>query len=998
MMLLHFLGAAVTHGLEINRRGFLAAPITTTAVGGVPQQARARVVAWDREFKKSALDTRTYRLVELQNGLLCLLASDPEVESCACALEVGVGSLRDPFPGVAHLTEHSLFLGTKPYPRDDDWENFISGAGGSSNAFTEDEATRYFFDAPSPALPEALERWTPFFSSPLLDPTVVRREIGAIDAEHSKNLRSDGFRVAQVESSVREVAPFSHFATGNRDTLDRPDLLDALKNFYETYYRASDMKCVIVGRESLDQLQKAVALSALKDVLPARSSDEGRRLLVRGEFRTTPILVESLSSQRLLKLAWPVPCASRLEATRMWAEALAAHVLGHEGPQSLLADLRRRDLATALSAGLGDEVAEYREFEINVDLTERGLDAWRSVADTCVGFVDSLAATAEWPLHAVEEPRVAAVLGFKWTEPLPASALANALVSRLRLDPNPSELLSLGVVPSYSGKDLQAIASAFSRRLAAAKPLVTVVGLVGASSSSSSEREPIYGTRFARVVDYSPRGGNAASAFAFPRPNPYVPSPDIRPSRRRWSRRTNLGGPRKVFVGNCCCCWVSTESRGVPRAAALALFRRQGPASASEAVTAKLWRGMVLDALKEDDGLRSYDASLAGYGADVSMTGRGMTLQFAGYDEKLTTFVERALEGISVEAASWNRVRDALERSLERDVDAASPASRSLATLALILEPFKFSAKDQLEALRGVTLEDVRGWGVGWPAPETLLSGNLDPETVDRLSRDVAGFSSSPQINAVPPPRLRLAPQNADTVVRLRSPNKDETNVAVAASFQTGGGRRALALTWLLAAVVEPRFYESLRARQQLGYVVQGTSRVREGQASLVFLVQSDKASTQKITNAINDFVRIELREALEKLDDENFDQVREGLLENLLQKPTSLGALTSRYWDEIVAGTLDWDRREKDAKALRDLNVGDLAAFYQTYVVGEHRRSLFVQVDRPPNKSTTTTTGEEVEPVVFGRDNIIPLHTFIASLQLAPSLLDVERDDDTVV
>ena len=68
---------------------------------------------------------------------------DPRAEKCAAALDVHVGHMSDPVdrPGLARFCEHMLFLGNDKYPGEDEFEQYISRVGGSSNAFTDTEDT-----------------------------------------------------------------------------------------------------------------------------------------------------------------------------------------------------------------------------------------------------------------------------------------------------------------------------------------------------------------------------------------------------------------------------------------------------------------------------------------------------------------------------------------------------------------------------------------------------------------------------------------------------------------------------------------------------------------------------------------------------------------------------------------------------------------------------------------------------------------------------------------
>lgn len=149
---------------------------------------------------KSSIDSREYKAITLKNGLRVLLISDPEAVRAAAALNVHVGSLCDPpsIPGLAHFCEHMLFLGTKKFPKEDEYSSFLNTHGGSSNAYTSSEDTCFYFDINAAYLPPALDRFSQFFISPLFTEAATSRELNAVDSEHSKNINNDGFRLYQV--------------------------------------------------------------------------------------------------------------------------------------------------------------------------------------------------------------------------------------------------------------------------------------------------------------------------------------------------------------------------------------------------------------------------------------------------------------------------------------------------------------------------------------------------------------------------------------------------------------------------------------------------------------------------------------------------------------------------------------------------------------------------------------------------------------------------------
>ena len=75
---------------------------------------------------KSGADERTYRGLVLENGMKVALVSDPATDKAAAALDVHVGSMSDPIQGLAHFCEHMLFLGTRKYPDENEYNKYLS--------------------------------------------------------------------------------------------------------------------------------------------------------------------------------------------------------------------------------------------------------------------------------------------------------------------------------------------------------------------------------------------------------------------------------------------------------------------------------------------------------------------------------------------------------------------------------------------------------------------------------------------------------------------------------------------------------------------------------------------------------------------------------------------------------------------------------------------------------------------------------------------------------
>ena len=75
---------------------------------------------------RSPRDKRDYRAVRLENNLQALLVHCPGSHKAAAALAINAGHFDDPehTQGLAHFTEHMLFLGNSSFPSPSAFSDF----------------------------------------------------------------------------------------------------------------------------------------------------------------------------------------------------------------------------------------------------------------------------------------------------------------------------------------------------------------------------------------------------------------------------------------------------------------------------------------------------------------------------------------------------------------------------------------------------------------------------------------------------------------------------------------------------------------------------------------------------------------------------------------------------------------------------------------------------------------------------------------------------------
>ena len=185
----------------------------------------------------------------LSNELRVLLISDPNSNISAAAMDIPAGSFNDPpdYEGLAHFCEHMLFIGTKKYSKLDQYSNYLRTHGGGDNAYTSTQNTNYFFSVEADYFSTALDMFAHFFIDPLFSEGSVMDEMNAVDAEHQKNLQTDGWKQWQLLKNVSNPAhPFSQFSTGSLETLNKTDTSEQLIDYFNNSYSANTVSLILV--------------------------------------------------------------------------------------------------------------------------------------------------------------------------------------------------------------------------------------------------------------------------------------------------------------------------------------------------------------------------------------------------------------------------------------------------------------------------------------------------------------------------------------------------------------------------------------------------------------------------------------------------------------------------------------------------------------------------------------------------------------------------------
>lgn len=373
----------------------------------VPDQSELEILSPSLSERKSAK-------IRLANGLKAYLISDPEIEQSAAALAVEAGSWNDPveYPGMAHFLEHMLFMGTKAYPQEFEYMQYIHDHGGKVNAYTAADRTVYMFSINNDGFDGALNRFAHFFIDPLFNPHCIERELLAVDQEHAKNIENDGWRQYMIlKETGNQNHPLAKFSTGNADTL-RGIPQSAMKAWYNQNYGADKMNLIILSSLPLNELIEATVKDFSSVTTNPQSQGLSLAMMTSEKQRGHIIYIKPVKGLKVLSLTWELP-ANLADDKDAQIGKLLGYTLSSGSKNSLLALLKREHLAEAIKVSEEPLSKINKLFTIDIELSDKGIEQLNTVVTYCFEALARLKKTGV-PRYVFNEVQKIAEINYQY--------------------------------------------------------------------------------------------------------------------------------------------------------------------------------------------------------------------------------------------------------------------------------------------------------------------------------------------------------------------------------------------------------------------------------------------------------------------------------------------------------------------------------------------------------------------------------------------------------
>lgn len=889
---------------------------------------------------KSAHDPRQYQAITLDNGMKVLLVSDTEAPKSLAALAVPVGSLQDPNSqlGLAHYTEHMLLMGSKRYPTPEGLSEFLKKHGGSHNASTASYRTAFYLEVENDAIAPAVDRMADAIAEPLLAPVNADRERHAVDAELTMARTRDGMRMAQVRAETLNPAhPSARFSGGNLQTLkDKPGskLHDELKAFYQRYYSANLMVAVIYSNQPLDKLAKLAADTYGK--IPNRHAEVAPISVPAVTAEQQGVIIHYTPAQPRKQLRLEFEIADNSAQFRSKTDTYVGYLIGNRSENTLGDWLQDQGLADMVSAGAdskGD--GNGGQFTINISLTDKGLAQRDRVIAAVFSYLELLRSKGVQESYFDEIAKVLD-LDFRYPSITRDMDYIESLVDTMLRVPVAHTLDADYLADRYDPAAIKA-------RLDGLTPEKARIWFISPQEPHNKQAYFVEAPYQVNKIDDASyqRWQQLAGEIhlSLPKLNPYIPDDfSLHPADASFTQ------PRKVIdqPGLRVLYMPSRYFADQPKADVTVSFRHANMETARDQVLFELTdylAGLSLNQL-------SYQASVGGLGFSTS-SNNGLTFSANGFTQRLPQLLTALIEGYSKFSVTDEQLQQAKSWYLEQ-LDSSEKGK----AFELAMQPIKalslvpYSERDerrkllaqintqQLLAYRDSLLADA--------TPELLVVGNMSREQGDSLAVSLKKALKSQGTQWWYGRDVQVTKAQQANLERKGS----SSDSALAAVYIPKGYSQlsSMAQSYLLGQIVQPWFYNQLRTQEQLGYAVFAFPMSVGEQWGLGFLLQSNSKQPAYLYQRYQAFYP-SVEKRLREMSEAEFNQYRQAMITQLLQKPQTLSEEAGRFSRDFDRGNFAFDTRQKLLAELDKLTSKQLADFFHQAVIAPQGLAVLSQV-----------------------------------------------------
>ena len=745
--------------------------------------------------------------------------------------------------------------------------------------------------------------------------------------------------------------------------------------FYERHYSANRMKLVVLGREPLEELETWV--SELFSEVKNKDLEENRwddvQPLTKDEI-STQIFAKPVMESRSLEIAFPFQDEEEMYETQ--PSRYLSHLIGHEGPGSILSYIKEKGWAQSLSAGAQPVCPGSGFFEIGVRLTPEGLKNYQEVVKTVFQYLSMMRENPplEWMF---DEQKNMADVEFKFKQKSPASRFTSRISSVMQ-KPLPRKWLLSGT-SKFRKFDPKGIVQAMQFLRDDNFRLMIVSQDYPVEFDA---KEKWYGTDYhieKIPTDVSSAVRKALESSSNERPtelhlphkNEFIPT-RLSVEKKEVAEATKA--PKLIRNDDSLrLWWKKDDTFWVPKANVHITLRNPLTyATPANYVKSALICHLVKDSLTEF----SYDAEISGLGYSLNATVLGLDLSVQGYNDKLSVLLQKVLVSLRDLKISPERFKIIKERQSRtyKNWNFQQPYYQVGDFNRWLLGARSWMNHQYVAELPHIEMDDVQAFIpqlLGQTHIEILAHGNFYKEDALKVADLVeSSLKTRPLPHSLWNLRRNLIlPPGSNYIFQHTLADPANVNHAIEYYLQIGSStdRKLRAMLGLFSQMTSEPAFDQLRTKEQLGYIVFSGSRPSATTIGYMVLVQSER-TPDYLESRVNAFL-LKFGLELDKMTTEEFEGHRRSIINKRLEKLKNLESETGRLWGHIGSECFDFYQIDNDVALLRQLTKAEMQSFYNKYITPESptraKLSLHMIAQASPPEGPEFTPEQQKEQLV---------------------------------
>jgi insulysin len=926
---------------------------------------------------KSKNDKCEYKYITLTNGLGVLLINDPETTISSASMAVNVGYYNDPddYNGLAHFLEHMIFMGTQKYPKNNYFMDFINKNGGSTNAFTTTEFTNYHFDITNNAFSDALDIFGHFFIDPLFKKKSVNKEINAVDSEHCKNINDDVWRLGRIMNLIIDKKhPNSKFGTGNIKTLMKPDnnlIHNALLKFYNDNYSANLMKLVLYSNLSITKLITICEdiFSLIKNNNTPKMNYTIQQFDFINNINTNNICYKLIkfipvSDEHILQIIWQLPNLKKYDDCKP-LEYLS-YFLSHQAEGSVAYNLNKLGWVVDIGSNSPSQDDTTTLFCVTAILTETGFKYVPVIINIIYDYIENVLTSGVKKWVYEEQQQIDKINFDFYIKTNPMDHITNLAMSIFYY---PIKYILYG--PYYYKKFDDSVVDIINMCLTHIKRSESIVIISSKKyKDKTTKYDSIYKLKYSEMINPKDYGDEFESIkpninLMSPIKNVFIPKNlDILPKKydNKYPISLNIENDKNDKNDkkdkNNFELWYKQDTKFKVPWILMDLFIYNPNISSS--LRNDVITSLFIRYFNKKTVSMAYYTYMARSSFSIGASDEYLRVNIKSYSDNIYTIINYVIStffSFIIEKSEFDIILDNFKTDVSNMIYSSQYKLSNEYMKEKILDKY-YTFTDILSVIDTIKYEElqqVQTWFKNNSLIRCLIQGNLYKDTASELfSKFKPFYKNNNKIKRELINKLDTMDFGSEELYLRQCYNPNEVDSLIYVFFEIDSIRTNVTNNWdkkiaflsIIHEILSERFFNQLRTKQQVGYIVRSNIKVYGNVEHLLwgysFLILSSKFNPMDLRLRIKNFV-VDAGKYIKSVDNQNilFKEYKTSVINKLLIPYNNIYEEYTNNLIEIMSADNMFNRNELLAKTVENLTLQEIITMFDEYFLNRRTRRI---------------------------------------------------------